>query len=96
MIVRHLVEVLSANRKAHAKDIRRKLFGEVRIAMAEMGEDFAGYAVVTWDREGNLRSAYDTSGGPIRAPLVPTLVADALNRHVAVMIARQHDEANEV
>jgi hypothetical protein len=35
-----------------------------------------------------MRSAYDAAHGPIRAPLVPTFVADALDRHVAVMLAR--------
>jgi hypothetical protein len=37
-----------------------------------------------------MRSAYDAARGPIRAPLVPTLVADALNRHVAAMLAAEH------
>jgi len=55
--------------------------------MDQCGEDIAGFALVVWDKEGGMRTAYDTTRGPIRAALVPTLVADALNRHVAVMLA---------
>ena len=57
--------------------------------MDQMGDNIAGFALVTWDREGSLRSAYDTSYGPIGPALVPTLSADALNRHVAVMLAAE-------
>jgi hypothetical protein len=42
-----------------------------------------------------LKLAYDAAHGPIRAPLVPTLVADALNRHVAVMLAAEHIKAHD-
>jgi hypothetical protein len=42
-----------------------------------------------------MRSAYDAAHGPIRAPLVPTFVADALNRHFAVMLAAEHIKADD-
>jgi hypothetical protein len=60
-----------------------------------MGDDIAGFALVVWDAEGNLRSSYDTTRGPIRPPLVPTLASDALNRHVAVMLASVRDAEQE-
>jgi hypothetical protein len=52
-----------------------------------MEDDIAGFALVVWDSEGDLQSSYDTTRGPIRPPLVPTLASDALNRHVAVVLA---------
>jgi hypothetical protein len=56
-------------------------------ACEEAGDDLAGYALVTWTRGGDMHSAYDARHGPIRDALVPTLVGDAMNRHVAVMIS---------
>ncbi len=82
-----LKKVVEAQRNVAAREMRAALFQRCRAAIEQMGDDISGFAVVVWDKEGNLRSAYDASRGPIRAPLVPTLVADALNRHVAVMIA---------
>lgn len=77
-----------------AKELRATLFQRCRAAIEQMGDDISGFALVVWDKEGHMRSAYDASSGPIRAPLVPTLAADALNRHVAVMIssAKQAEE----
>jgi hypothetical protein len=39
-----------------------------------------------------MRSAYNAAQGPIGPALIPTLVADALNRHVAVMLARNESD----
>jgi hypothetical protein len=41
-----------------------------------------------------MRTAYNTTQGPIGPALIPTLVADALNRHVAVMLARDEPDAD--
>ena len=79
--------ISGAQRSAQAREIRAALFQRCRAAIDQMGDDLAGFALVVWDKEGNMRSAYDTSRGPIRAALVPTLAGDALNRHVAVMIS---------
>lgn len=89
-----LTLVATEKRRADARKTRAALFQRCRAAIEQMGDDIAGFALVVWDKEGNLRSAYDASRGPIRAPLVPTLTADALNRHVAVMLAaaRQAEE----
>jgi hypothetical protein len=80
--------IKTEKRRRDAQDTRRVLFTRCRAAIEEMGDDIAGFAMVVWDNEGHLRSSYDTRG-PIRAPLVPTLVADALNRHLAVMLAEE-------
>jgi hypothetical protein len=83
----HLREVANSQRATTARELRAALFQRCRAAIEQMGDDVSGFALVVWDREGHMRSAYDATNGPIRAPLVPTLVADALNRHVAVKIA---------
>jgi hypothetical protein len=82
-----LHDVSSAQRSEAARALRAALFQRCRAAIEQMEDDISGFALVVWDREGNMRSAYDATNGPIRAPLVPTLAADALNRHVAVMIS---------
>jgi hypothetical protein len=87
--VQPLREVVSGQRAEDAREVRRTLFDRCRAAVDQMGDDIAGFAVVVWNREGHLRSAYDAARGPIRAPLVPTLAADALNRHLAVMLAEE-------
>ena len=90
-----LKDVSSDLKAREAREIRAALFQRCRAAIEQLGDDIAGFALVVWDKEGEMRSAYDTTRGPIRAPLVPTLVADALNRHVAVMLAaaRQDEES---
>src|SRR5919206_933944 len=91
-----LHEVVNEQRRREAREVRRALFARCRAAIDQMGDDIAGFALVVWDREGYLRSAYDAERGPIRAPLVPTLAADALNRHLAVMLAEERlEEGND-
>lgn len=92
--IRTLKPLSDARKKNEAKRVRSALFERCRAAIDQMEDDIAGFALVVWDQQGNLRSAYDASQGPIRAPLVPTLAGDALNRHVAVMLAaaRKDDE----
>lgn len=85
--VHHLSEILSQRKHADAKNARRSLFEACRTIGEALGDDIAGYAVVAWSRDGELRSAYDPGHGPIKAPLIPTLAGDALNRHVALDMA---------
>jgi len=84
-----LCDVAAKAKREAAKDVRATMFARCRAALDQFGDDVAGFALVVWDRGGDLRSAYETSIGPIRAALVPTLAADALNRHVAVVVAEQ-------
>jgi hypothetical protein len=86
---RSLNEVIHSRRKQEARAVREGLFQRARAAADQMGDDLAGFALVVWDRHGDMRTSYDTRIGPIRDALVPTLAADALNRHVAVMLATQ-------
>jgi hypothetical protein len=83
---------LAVERKARAardaKHLREELFESCRDAVEDLDEDLFGFALVVWDKDGAMRTAYHAAQGPIGPALVPTLVADALNRHVAVMLAK--------
>jgi len=89
----NLNEVRSAKKERDAKRLRQSLFAGCRNACNQLGNEIAGFAVVVWGKDAELRSTYDASNGPIRASLVPTLVRDALNRHVSVMLAADYIES---
>ena len=85
-----VVNLVSERQHRAAKnlaELREELLEKCRSAIAEL-DDVAGFALVVWDSRGEMRSAYNAAQGPIGPALIPTLVADALNRHVAVMLAR--------
>lgn len=82
-----LVEVANQRRRGNAREIRASFFERGRAAMDQVGTDIAGFAIAVWDTNGDMRTAYDASKGPVGPLLVPTLVSDALNRHVAVKLA---------
>jgi hypothetical protein len=84
-----LSEVRNERRGTNAKVIRGSLFGRCRAACDQVGDEIAGFAIVVWDSRGDMRTAYDAARGPIGPALVPTLVSDALNRHVAVKLAEE-------
>lgn len=63
--------------------------GDAALPATKVGSGIAGFALVVWDERGDMRTAYDATRGPIGPALVPTLVSDALNRHVAVKLAVQ-------
>ncbi len=73
-----------------AAELRDEFLEKCCVSVADL-DRLAGYALVVWDASGDMRTAYNASEGPIGPALVPTLVADALNRHVAVMLARSDD-----
>lgn len=75
--------------KRKARSVWDGIFRRARAAADQMGDDLAGFALIVWDRHGDMRTSYDTRFGPIRDAIVPTLASDALNRHVAVMLATQ-------
>ncbi|HVJ79278.1 MAG TPA: hypothetical protein VM620_15735 [Hyphomicrobium sp.] len=69
-----------------AKRLRDDLFEKCYDAIDQIDE-MAGFALVVWGKNGDMRTAYNAANGPIGPALVPTLAADALNRHVAVVLA---------
>jgi hypothetical protein len=86
-------EVAAEKKHDEAREIREALFGQCRSILEQLGDDVSGFALVVWDRRGDLRSSYDTGHGPLRPALVPTLAGDALNRHVALNMAPPTDES---
>ena len=83
--------VANNQRQKKARNVRQELFGQCRSIVDQLGDDVSGFALVVWDREGELRSAYYTGNGPLRPALIPTLVGDALNRHVTLGMAPPTD-----
>jgi hypothetical protein len=90
----HLVSERNARAANDAKLLREDLYEKCLTAADQVGEDIAGFALVVWGKEGDMRTAYNTSHGPIGPALIPTLVSDALNRHVAVMLVRDDPDAD--
>jgi hypothetical protein len=82
-----LADVSLDRKVAAARALRADLYARCRSILAELGDEVSGFALVVWDREGELRSAYDTGYGPLRPAIIPTLASDALNRHVALDMA---------
>jgi len=83
--------VANDQRRQKARDVKAELFGQCRSIVDQLGDDVSGFALVVWDRQGELRSAYCAGYGPLRPALIPTLVGDALNRHVTLGMAPPTD-----
>jgi hypothetical protein len=71
--------------------LRADILEKCAAAIETIGDEPAGFALVVWNKEGEMRTTYDASRGPIGPALLPTLASDALNRHVAVMLARDSE-----
>lgn len=68
---------------------RRRTFGRiVRHTLQAHGDDFAGFAIVTWNHRGDASSGYYAATGPIAEALVPSYVSDAINRHITIEMAQ--------
>src|ERR1700730_11621497 len=83
--------VANDRRREEAHNARALLFAQCRSILDELGDDVSGFALVVWDREGDLRSSYSVGYGPLRTALIPTLAGDALNRHVPLPMAPATD-----
>lgn len=73
--------IRSDQKRSKAKALRAEMYGHIRDAVRDAGDNFAGYAVVLWDRDGYNWSTLK-SGGPVRSRFIPTFASDALNQHV--------------
>jgi Transposase zinc-ribbon domain len=73
-----LKAISNQQRQHNGRSIRQELFGRCRAAADQMGDEIAGFAIVVWDQNGEMRTSYNTARGPIGPALVPTLVSDAL------------------
>ncbi len=81
-------------KRSAARDLRTRMFEKCRTGVKRAGDDIAGFALVVWDRNGDLWSSYDAQIGVIGPALVPTLAHDSLNRHVAVVLAAEKATAD--
>ncbi|MGO4683608.1 hypothetical protein [Hyphomicrobium sp. 2TAF46] len=81
----------AARSEREAELLREDLLQKCTDAVAGLGDNLTGYALVVWGKDGDMRTAYNAAQGPIGPALVPTLAADALNRHVAVMLSKKED-----
>jgi hypothetical protein len=64
------------------------MHGCARRASEQHGDYLSGFALVTWDRSGQMESAYMAGHGPHGWASIPGQVRDALNRHMAVELAQ--------
>lgn len=81
----------AARSERDAELLREDLFEKCNSAVDGLGDNVAGFALIVWGKDGDMRTAYNAAHGPIGPGLVPTLAADALNRHVAVMLAKKDE-----
>jgi hypothetical protein len=79
--VTRLSVVRNEKRAATAKAARANAFARVRECTAELGDDFIGYAMVFWGRDGQMLSVL-RKGGPVMPRMLPAVVHDALQQHV--------------
>jgi hypothetical protein len=83
----HLATIVSDRKRDDAKNSRRSLFEACKTVATDLGDEFSGFAIVVWGKDGELRSAYHAGNGPVKPALIPTLAGDALNRHVTLDMA---------
>ena len=86
----------AARTERNAELLREDLFEKCNAAVDGLGDNVAGFALIVWGKDGDMRTAYNAAQGPIGPGLVPTLAADALNRHVAVMLAKKQEPDDSV
>lgn len=89
----NLVSERQARASLDAARLQEELLEKCQEAIDQL-EDVAGFALVVWNKNGDMRTAYNAEHGPIGPALVPTLAADALNRHVAVVLAMSESDGD--
>jgi hypothetical protein len=70
-----------------SEDLSRVLLD---LAQAVKDGQYVAGAFVVWDMRGAARTVYSTEHGPFAHSMVPAFVHDALNRHLAVVIAQEN------
>jgi hypothetical protein len=58
-----LTAILSDRKASDARELRAALFQRCRAASDQVADDIAGFALVVWDTEGNMRTAYNAERG---------------------------------
>lgn len=80
--------------KDRAEDIEKIIKGSVKKALEEHGHEVAGFGLVVWNAGGRCTTAYYAGSGLVCNGLVPSLVHDALQRHITLnmMADGEHSE----
>lgn len=68
---------------------RKTLGRAVADHIREWGDEFAGFAIVTWNNRGETQTSYLTASGPVSRNFMPILVKDALDRHVTIKMGEE-------
>lgn len=70
---------------------RTRVRRHLALALRDLARDpeIAGYALVTWDTRGATASAICAAFGPMALGIVPAVVKDQLNRHLASDMAEE-------
>ena len=68
--------------ESRARRVREKARRALEECEASLGDRLSGFALVAWGRRGAPVTAYMTTEGPIHPLLVPSYVANALDRHI--------------
>ena len=84
----YLVQVRNERKASEAAHIRRNLFQAARNASNARGDELSGFALVSWDRQGNMRTAINSGYGPIAWGRIPSECRDAFERHVTAELAQ--------
>lgn len=80
----------------HAKGVADMLIGAANDFKKDLGNDFAGFALVAWDMQGHARTLYTARRGAVGRSLLPTFAMDNLSRHIAIDLVQEGSESHEV
>jgi hypothetical protein len=89
--------VRNERKAAEVKHMRRDMHTAVRSTCRALGDDLSGYALVSWTRGGEVHTNINEGYGPFGWGSLPGQCHDAINRHIAIVIANPdatipHDE----
>lgn len=68
----------------------------VALVLSEFGIDLAGFALVAWDMQGEVKSVYMAQHGVVGRCIMPAHVHDALQRHVTVELIEENKTSESV
>jgi len=78
-----------------AAQVARSMRRQVQRAVRNQGRALAGFALVTWTMDGDVRTAVLCAGGLVADPLVATVAQNALNVHQAANCAHKFKVMDE-
>jgi hypothetical protein len=92
-----LIQFRNERKAAEAKHMRGDMHSAVRQVCRDLGEELSGYALVSWTRRGETHTNINEGYGPFGWGSLPGQCHDAVNRHIAIVIANPdvaipHDE----